>query len=227
MFRDCENIVIIPSLIYCDSGIYSKDERFEQTKETIKTVKQKIPNSFIVLIDISKFNGDEIEYFKNNCDMFLNPSDDMELAEKIIGRKSYGEKTYLQYTINLLNNNENVYNFNNFPNLKHIFKVGGRYFLNDHFNYDNFNNEFDNIKIVSDSIYKNTCYTSCFKISKQNVSYLIDSFKIFDNELKNNFYDIETMLFKHINRIPEGINKQVEILGITCLSAVASVIIYE
>jgi hypothetical protein len=223
----CENIVIIPSLIYCDSGVYSKDERFEQTKYTIKTVKQKIPNAFLVLIDISKFNADEIEYFKNNCDMFINPSDDMELAEKIIGRKSYGEKTYLQYTINLLNNNENVYNFNNFPNLKHIFKVGGRYFLNEHFNYDNFNNEFDNITITPEHLYSNACYTSCFKISKTHVSYLIDSFNIYDCELKNNWYDFESMMFKHLNRIPSGINKQVEVLGITCLCAVAPGFIYH
>lgn len=81
-----ENIVIIPSYIYC-SCRYSKDERYEQTKVTIKSVRDKIPNSFIILIDISPFTDEESSYFKDNCDLFINPTE-KELPKKFIfGKK--------------------------------------------------------------------------------------------------------------------------------------------
>ena len=223
MLSDYENIVIIPSLIYSNHGRYSKDERFEQTKVTITSVKEKIPNSFIILIDISPFNADEISYFENNCDLFINPSNDNELAEKIINRKSYGEKTYLEYVLALLDNNDQKYNYTNFTNVKHIFKVGGRYFLNEHFDYyKNYNHDYDNINIHSPDFYSNACNSSCFKISKTNINHFIDSLKLYDSDVKSGTVDMERMLYRHIHRIP-GITKQIDVLGMTCLCAIAPI----
>jgi hypothetical protein len=218
MINYCENIAIIASLTYCDSGVYTKDERFEQVKNTIKSVKEKVPNSFIVFIDISNFNMNEKNYLENNCDLFINPFDNIELINKVSNKKSYGEKSYIQFALDVLNNNTNTYNFENYPNLKNIFKVGARYFLNDQFDYNKYDNSFNIIKIFPQEIYMNACSSCCFKISKQNVGSFVESLKMYDYDLSTEQYDMEKMLYKHVTRLPE-INKDIDIIGMTGLSS--------
>lgn len=130
-------------------------------------------------------------------------------------KKSYGEKTYLDYVLNLLNTH-NEYNYKNFINLKNIFKVGGRYFLNENFDYNNYNNDYDIISVFPSNIYNNACHSSCFKITKSNINHFMDSLKIFDDDVNNDILDMERMLFKHINRIPNYKHKSIDIIGMTC-----------
>lgn len=218
MINYCENICIIASLTYCNSGVYTKDERFEQIKNTIKSIREKIPNSLVVFIDISNFNAHEKKYLEDNCDIFINPYDNVELIGNVTDRKSYGEKSYIQFAIDLLNDNTGTYSFNKYPNLKNIFKVGARYFLNDQFDFNCYDNMYDIIKVVPREIYSDACYSSLFKISKQNIPSFIESLKIYDYDLSTNQYDMERMLYKHVNRLPAQ-NKYIKNLGITCLSA--------
>jgi len=223
-----ENIVIIPSLIYCNCS-YSKDERYEQTKVTIKSVRDRIPNSFIILIDISPFTSDESAYLKNNCDLFINPTDP-ELSKKIIGKKSYGEKSYLEYVLNLLNTDKE-YNYSNFINVRNLFKVGGRYFLNENFDYNKYDNEYDIISVFPSHLYNNACHSSCFKITKSNSNDFLDSLKIFDNSLKVDILDMERMLFNHINRMTNTKDKHykhktIDTIGMTCLPSNSTSISY-
>ena len=211
-----ENIVIIPSLIYCNCR-YSKDERYEQTKYTIKSVRDRIPNSFIILIDISPFTSEESTYLKNNCDLFINPKDE-EMSKKIIGKKSYGEKSYLEYVLNLLNTHKD-YNYRNFINVRNIFKVGGRYFLNENFNYNKYDNEYDIISVFPSHLYNNACHSSCFKITKSNINEFLDSLKIYDKDVKYDILDMERMLFNHISRMKntkEYNHETIDIIGMTC-----------
>ena len=62
------NIIIITSLIDCSRSrsAFTKQERLEQTKYTIQTIKEKIPNVFIVLIDCSSLSYEEKKYFKSD-----------------------------------------------------------------------------------------------------------------------------------------------------------------
>lgn len=212
-----ENIVIIPSLIYCNCR-YSKDERYEQTKVSIKSVRDRIPNSFIILIDISPFTNEESAYLKNNCDLFINPKDEKEeMSKKIIGKKSYGEKTYLEYVLNLLNTHKD-YNYDHFTNVKNIFKVGGRYFLNENFDYSKYDNDCDVINIIPQHLYNNACYPSCFKITKSNITHFTDSLKLYDEDVKHSVIDMECMLFKHVNRMKntDYKHKSYDTIGMTC-----------
>ena len=72
----------------------------------------------------------------------LNEKNNTSLIQKVLYGKSYGEKSYIEYALDILNNNMK-YSFDNFPNLKSIFKVGGRYFLNNHFDFQLFDNDCD------------------------------------------------------------------------------------
>ena len=76
-----ENLVIITSIINTPNkplsysktrSIFTRHERFEQTKDTIQSIKKYIPNNKIILVECTDFSINENEYFKNNCDIIIN-----------------------------------------------------------------------------------------------------------------------------------------------------------
>ena len=62
-----KNIIIVTSVIDLPNSVYNRSERFIQTQNTLDTLK-KIPDSFIIFIDISDFSDDELIYF--NSELF-------------------------------------------------------------------------------------------------------------------------------------------------------------
>ena len=75
------NITLITSIIHTPNtplsyiktrSIYTREERFEQTKRTIETVREKIPDNKIFLIECSQFTTEESDYLKSKVDIFMN-----------------------------------------------------------------------------------------------------------------------------------------------------------
>jgi hypothetical protein len=75
------NLVLITSIVntpnkplsYTNTrSVFSRKERFEQTKLTIQSIKNKIPNNKILLVECSDFNEEEKLYFEKECDYILN-----------------------------------------------------------------------------------------------------------------------------------------------------------
>jgi len=158
-----ENIILITSLVNCNLSrtVYSRNDRFLQTKVTIQTVRQKIPNSFIVLIDITEFTKEELDFFNSSCDIVINEYNS-EIAKKCVFQhpnKSYGERYYLLRCF------EEMINRNIIHNVKNIFKVSGRYYLDNKFIYEDYNNNKTVVKIVDEKLWKNACTTCLFKLS--------------------------------------------------------------
>ena len=129
------NIILITSVINTPNNplsysktrsVYNRNERFEQTKKTIQSVKEKLPNIKIMIVECSNFNEEENNYFKENCDYILNLWEKKELHNNIFGTsKSLGEGTM---TIEALKYIEEL-------NLEYqyLYKISGRYWLNDNF----------------------------------------------------------------------------------------------
>jgi hypothetical protein len=109
------NLVLITSIIdtpntslsYSDiRSVFSRDERFEQTKLTIQSVRDKIPNSKILLIECTEFTNEEKEYFNTNCDYVLNLINDKYAKEAIYSQiKLLGECTYTVKAIEYIKEN--------------------------------------------------------------------------------------------------------------------------
>ena len=177
-----ENIVLITSIIktpniplsYGIRSIYTSEERFEQTKLTIKSIREKIQNCKIFIIECSELNDNEKEYFTNNCEYFLNLYDNNELRNNIYNKsKSLGEGTMTICAIDYL-----LYHNINYDNL---IKVSGRYFLSENFNINNFLNDDIVIKYIDNN--ENNVFTGLYKLPKK----CIESLKIF---LQNNFINM-------------------------------------
>ena len=218
-----KNIIIITSKIIVSNNklnyvnnrsIYSLDQRFEQTLDTIKSIKKHIPNNFIIIIDNSKLDIKKNETIRNIVDIFINPYDDVILSyyTDISKFKAYGEiyqtKIILDKIDELILSKKLLIN--------NLFKITGRYVINDNFDYDNYKNDhniFKKNENVKDRKYYYTCFykISCNKF--KNYKMIINN--IFDKIVKDksNIYDnVDLEVF-----LPEELKdfNKIDNLGIT------------
>jgi len=195
-----ENLVLITSIIntpnkplsYTNTrSVFTHQERFEQTKKTIDTIREKIPNSRILIVECSELLDDQKDYFKNSCDFFLNLIDNQQSVENIYSKsKALGEGTMTICAIE--------YVIQNNIEFKHFFKITGRYWLSNNFNYSNFNN--NDIIIHYIGGYKDNVLTSLYKINKNNIIQFYN-FLINNNELMINFIGYEVLFAMFLNTI--------------------------
>ena len=158
------NLVLITSVINTPKtplsyssirSVYTRDERFDQTKKTIKSIKEKIPNCKIMIVECTDFTEDEKQYFDIECDYILNLFNNIELCKNIFGlSKSLGEGTMTIEALKYIIDNNLEYD--------NLFKISGRYWLSENFNYNNFKNNNIVFKKINGDI--NNIFTALYKI---------------------------------------------------------------
>jgi hypothetical protein len=212
-----KNIVIVSSKIYVSNhawtysntrSIYSTRERYNQTKETILSIKKYIPDYFIVLFDNSEFSLQEFVELKSLTDIFINVQNDKELnyCTNIETNKLIPETCQLLKLYD--------YFFSKYPRFfengpKNLFKISGRYVLNESFDYSLYENEFNIFKKNSDIQNINYYFTSFFKIGKKNIIDFFEAIKQMyykkNKFIKMNFEEVLPLLlqynFKEINNL--------------------------
>ena len=168
------NLVLITSVINTPNkplsyskvrSVFTREERYEQTKKTIQSIKEKIPDCKLMIVECTDFTEEEKDYFEKECDHVLNLWERKELHPKIFGiGKALGEGTMtikaLEYII------ENKFNYDN------LFKICGRYWLNNDFDYNIYNNNNLVFKKIAGNI--NNIFTSFYKISYDNTKILLN-----------------------------------------------------
>ena len=189
------NLVLITSVVNTPNkplsysnvrSVFSREERFEQTKKTIQSVKEKIPNHKIIIVECTDFTEEELNYFKKECDYVLNLWDRKELHDKIFGTsKALGEGTMTIQALQYMIKNKFEY--------KNLFKICGRYWLNNDFNYEIFDNSNIMFKKIIGNI--NNIFTSFYKIPYNNINILLDFLIKTEIHMKNKIgYEV---LFGH------------------------------
>ena len=156
------NLVLITSIINTPNielsyiktrSVFSHDERYTQTKQTIKSVKEKIPNCKIILVECSDLTEDQNTYFNTNSDYFINLINNNELKENIYSKsKSLGEGTMTISALEYITNNNIKYD--------NLIKLSGRYLLSPRFDYNKYNNN----NIIIKSINSNSVVTALYKL---------------------------------------------------------------
>jgi len=109
----------------------------------------------IILVECSELTEEESAYFTENVDVMLNLYDDPELRQNIHSlSKSLGEGTMTMEAFKFIAKNIEYDNF---------FKVTGRYWLSDRFQYEHFNHDKSVVRFIKDDT---TCgCTSLYKLS--------------------------------------------------------------
>jgi|UniRef100_A0A6C0CZF0 hypothetical protein len=160
------NLVLITSIINTPNiplsytnirSTYTPDERYEQLKRTINSVREKIPNIEIFLVECSDLTDIQFDYLTKNTNYFLNLYDNESARVNIYSiSKSLGENTMIYYALQKILLNDIVFD--------NLIKISGRYWLSNNFNYDFFNNN----KIVIKYIEKdsNNVLTALYKLPK-------------------------------------------------------------
>lgn len=131
-------------------SVFTPKEREVQTQKTIKSIKSAIPNAKIVMVESGLREGIDQEII-NLIDEYIYTGDMKMVRRACDGqKKGLGEATSLYYGLKRVDSS----------GYKYIFKISGRYFLNDNFSLDNydFNSDFsfrfyDNPKQVSTRLY--------------------------------------------------------------------------
>lgn len=172
-----KNLVLITSVIktpnlplsYTNSrSIYSHEERFEQTKKTFETVREKIPNCEIILVECSELSKEQNEYFEMNSNYYINLVGYPEIVKNVHGiSKSLGEGTMTICALDFIIKNNIEYD--------NLIKVSGRYWLSDNFNYNNFDNEDIIIKYIDND--PNNGFTALYKLPNGHVKEYADFLK--------------------------------------------------
>ena len=127
---------------------FTEQQRFEQTLETIKCVREKAPTSYIVLFECSytSITEEHKDILRDKCDLFLDFSDEPVLQaiyENIQKRPeliTYGKS--LLETRGLLNTLYYIRKHNVFSDSQRVFKLTGRYLLNGYFDINDYKSKF-------------------------------------------------------------------------------------
>lgn len=145
-----KNIVLLTSAVYSNYGIYTPEQRIQQTLETAKSAKQYIPGAVIILIDNSKTDvqNDESPEFEELIDLvdyYIDNSDDADIqhfhnnvANYDIGKNSM-ECLGLFKALNYITNDADM--MNEVTSADRIFKLSGRYVITDKFDYSAWSND--------------------------------------------------------------------------------------
>lgn len=127
---------------------YDEQQRFEQTLETIECIRKKVPNSYVVLFECSSKSIDENQkdILKEKTDLFLEFYEEpviQAIYENLEARPeliTYGKS--LLETRGLLNTLYVIQKHNLFSDSQRVFKLTGRYLLNDDFNIEDYQSKF-------------------------------------------------------------------------------------
>jgi hypothetical protein len=190
-----KNVVMITSKIYISNtkfsytekrSIYTPKERFEQTLNTISTIKKYVPNCFIILFDNSQFTYEEKNIFNNSVDFFINITNN----EKLNYYTDTCEYKYLSDLYQQINIYYYFFKHINLSKINSLFKISGRYFINENFDYTIYNNDLNIFKKNSSVLDRDYYFTSFFKISKTYVfEYFLKLINIFYK--KGDFFDMD------------------------------------
>lgn len=121
-------VFIITSTIMAEEVVTAvpNKQRYEQTVETIKSIRKYAPNSFIILVENSLFYFYSQELI-DSVDSYVNVSNRRESIQINLSRKKGIGDTYMVIEgLNVLKK----YNVK----AKRVFKICGRYWLTDKFN---------------------------------------------------------------------------------------------
>ena len=174
------NLVIIPSVINCINkhlsytnirSEYNPRERYEQILKTIASVKEKIPNPYIVLLECSKDIEEYEKTLKQEVNEYINYySINKEVTNAVESiNKGYGESlTIYTFLNNHFKNDEIMCHYEN------IIKISGRYFLNSNFDYNKTFNNDENIFRYYPQY--NVVSTRLYKINKKSFKRYISNF---------------------------------------------------
>jgi hypothetical protein len=107
-------------------SFFSSQERFDQTLETIHSVRKRIPSARILLVEASSVSTEKEDILKSNVDFYINSSEESIRNICIHSpKKGFGEALQTQIAVDFLLKNKISFSI--------LIKISGRYSLTSEF----------------------------------------------------------------------------------------------
>jgi hypothetical protein len=144
-----KNTVLITSAIYTNYGIYTVEQRIQQTLETALSARKYIPNATIILIDNSKVdvqNDESVEFeaLLDAVDYYIDNSDDSDIQHFHNNVQNYDIGKNSMECIGMLKALTHISTDQELKGViessNRIFKLSGRYVVTDKFDIAAFDN---------------------------------------------------------------------------------------
>jgi len=179
---------------------YTPNERFRDTLKSIQTIREKVPNSKIVLLEGRPIDLEMEREIIRLTDIYINFKDDPWVLEAIDStKKGLGELR------KLIKGVEELQRRGVLKDVKRVFKLSGRYWLNNEFNLDKYS-----LEQMSFKNYEHMVSTVIYSVpicKLHDYTILLNKCNI-----ERDFYDIGIeVLFK---RILHGEYVYIETLGV-------------
>lgn len=130
-------------------SVYTTQERITHTLRTIESIRKKIPNARIVLLELGK-HPDELAKLKDKVDEFVFLGNNPFVRLAVDGEhKGLGEAVGLIFGCKYIRKYDDYY----------LFKVSGRYFLDENFKLSEWN---ENGKKISAKVYDRSISTRLY-----------------------------------------------------------------
>lgn len=138
-----KNLFIVTSSVKPAIGAFTDDQRFQQTIDSLGSIREKVPDAIIVTSDVSirPLSPLERTAIAEKSNFFIDMSQEpntLELSQ--MGAKSHAENMLLYHTIMTLKAAPETSKMMN--SIKRIFKYSGRTILEDSFDIKEYDNMF-------------------------------------------------------------------------------------
>lgn len=206
---------IVTSAINSKFGVYAPRDRLNQTLNTIATIKERVPDAFIVVMEVcgTPINDLQANQIKDVCNVFIDCSNDEDVQALYDNDnwdvvKNGTEIMCFSRVLGILQQEKLL------DGIDRVHKVSGRYLLNDDFKLDLYDREDVKDKIVIGPTHPSQFPVELTQVPLQYMARLwswpatmtneviqvyIDSFNFFAERLANGGYvDIEHVLYKFL-----------------------------
>jgi len=111
---------------------FTREERFQQTLQTIDSIRSYHGTCNIMLVECSELTEGETTILQSKVDHFMQTYDDLSVRHACLQseKKGYGEVKKLEKACTYIKEQGLLFH--------RLFKISGRYFLNENFQQDNY-----------------------------------------------------------------------------------------
>lgn len=182
---------IITSTINTSSGEIPINDRFSQTLETISSIRKKVNNSYIILIENSPLDSSLEQTLSVSVDFYLNISNRsfvkyINKVFNVYGQKGVGEAYMIQVGLDHAKSLD----------CERIFKISGRYKLSDTFNISEYQRYSGYVFRIYDGDGYNDLVTRLWSLSPNLIDNCINSLESTIVSIFNDKLTLEQAMYK-------------------------------
>jgi hypothetical protein len=213
-----KHLFVVTSAINSRFGVYKPEERLQQTIDTIKSIRARVPDAGIAIMECTgvSLTDQQEETLRSNCDYFLDYTTHPEVQAMYKSTDNWDivkngtEIRIFGTALEVLKNNNIVDNYDR------VHKMSGRYLLNDQFDllsYDkddikdnivigkSYDSQFPREMTLVERQYMARLWSWPATLNDEIIKVYHDSFDYFCERVSAGGYvDIEHVLYKFLNR---------------------------